>query len=303
MDSVRFAVLSDIHLTEGPVRDPQQLAGSVRIFEETREQAEAQRPDFIFYTGDLFEARHFGLPHLALAKNLLQRTGVPWFVLMGNHDARYKSTQDGYDRGEFVRAFSGHGPSQERIYWHHEVPESQFVFIGINTAQNFTSSGRVDAEQLTWMDSLLSRYADRHVIVFMHHPAVIFDSVLTSDPELAIFFLENHDEFREVLLRHRCVKLVVSGHNHTRRHKEVAGLHFVGCPSINTWPSMYATFEVSLSRLVFDFHPIPDRASVEKAYAGMVDPRSSWLNGFKEPSTVEAYFLAAPANRELTPRS
>lgn len=303
IDSVRFAVLSDIHLTEGPVRDPQQLTGSVRIFEETRKQAEADRPDFIFYTGDLFEARHLGLPHLALARKVLQRTAVPWFVLMGNHDARYKSTQDEYDRGDFERAFEGHGPSDGRVYWSHEVLDTPFVFIGINTAQNFTSSGKVDSEQLAWLDLRLSRYSDRHVIAFMHHPAVVFDPVLLSDPDLSIFFLENHDEVRELLVRHRCVKLTISGHNHTRRHKEVDGLHFVGCPSINTWPSMYATFEVSTSRLTFDFHPIPDPSGVEKAYAGMVDPRSSWLTGFKEPSAVEAYFSAAPVARELFPRS
>lgn len=303
MESLRLAVLSDIHLTEGPVRDPQQLPDSVRIFEETREQAEAGRPDFIFYTGDLFEARHFGLPHLALAKRVLQRTGAPWFAVMGNHDARYKTTQDGYDRGDFARAFCGHGPTDERVYWRHEVPESPFVFIGLNTAQNFASSGRVDPEQLAWLDSSLSIYADRSVIVFMHHPAVIFDPVLTSDPDLSIFYLENHDEVRDLLVRHRCVKLVVSGHNHTRRHKEVSGLHFVGCPSINTWPSMYATFEVSLSRISFDFHPIPDGSSVEQAYAGMVDPRASWLKSFKKTSAVEAYFSAAPAARDLAPRS
>lgn len=303
MDSVRFSVLSDIHLTEDPVRDPQQLSESVRIFEETREQVEAGAPDFIFYTGDLFEARHFGLPHLALAKRVLYRTRLPWFVLMGNHDARYKSTQDGYDRGDFERAFVGHGPSDGRVYWCHEVAESPFVFVGINTPQDFTSHGKVDADQLGWLDSVLTRYADRHVIAFMHHPAVVFDPILRSDPELSIFYLENHDEVRDLLVKHRCVKLAISGHNHTRRHREVGGLHFVGCPSINTWPSMYATFEVSLTRLTFDFHPIPDRVSIEKAYAGMVDPRSSWLKGFKESSAVETYFSMAPAARELVLRS
>lgn len=303
MDSIRFSVISDIHLTEEPPRDPQQLPDSVRIFEETRDRAEAERPDFIFYTGDLFEARDLGLPGLALAERVLQRTSVPWFALMGNHDARYKTTRDGYDRGDFTRVFRGHGPSDERAYWRHEVPKSPFVFIGINTAQNFTSTGKVDPEQLGWLDSQLSGYAGRIVIVFMHHPAVIFDAVLLSDPDLSIFFLENHDEVRDLLVKHRCVKLAISGHNHTRRHREVGGLHFVGCPSINTWPSMYATFEVSLTRLTFDFHPIPDRVSIEKAYAGMVDPRSSWLKGFKESSAVETYFSMAPAARELVLRS
>lgn len=303
MDSLRLAVLSDIHLTEDPPRDPQTLPDSVRIFEETRARAEAGRPDFIVYTGDLFEARHFGLPNLALAKSVLERTGVPWFVLRGNHDARYKTTQDGYGRADFARAFRGRGPSEGRAYWRHEVPGTPFVLIGIDTAQDLTSHGRVDPEQLGWLDALLSGYRDRRVIAFMHHPAVIFDDVLTTDPDLSIFFLENHDEVRELLVRHRCVKLVVSGHNHTRRHKEVSGLHFVGCPSISTWPAMYTSFALSGERVSFDYHEIPDRASARSAYDGMLDPRASWLKGFKSAAAVEAYFSAAPVGRALPIRS
>ncbi|MBI4370961.1 MAG: metallophosphoesterase [Elusimicrobia bacterium] len=301
--SLRFAVLTDIHLTDSAEFNRERLAlDSVRLFEEARADAEGRGPDFLFYTGDLFEARHWGLPHLALARRILEKTRPPWFVLMGNHDARYKTTRDAYDGADFVRAFAGHGPTDSRPYWSHEVPESPFVFLGLHTARNFTSGGGVDREQLAWLQAELKRFADRYVVVMMHHPAVVFDPVLESVPELSIYYLENHAEVRELLVGHRCVKLALSGHNHTRRHAEIAGLHFVGCPSINSWPNMYAAFQISAKKISFDFHQIRDQAKVREAYAGVVHPESTWLKGFKDGAAVAAYFSAGPAIRELAPR-
>jgi 3',5'-cyclic AMP phosphodiesterase CpdA len=302
-DSLTFAVLTDIHLTESGARNRERLAlDSVRLFEATRAEAEARGPDFIFYTGDLFEARTLGLEHLALARKALAKTKVPWFVLMGNHDVRYKTTQDAYDQADFIRAFEGHGPAGNRGYWSHAVPNSPFAFVGLHTARNFTRAGRIKPEQLAWLGAELRKLADRHVIAFMHHPTVIFDPVLASDPELAIYYLENHAEVRDLLVEHRCVKLVVSGHNHTRRHREISGLHFVGCPSINTWPNMYASFKVSTEKLSFDFRQIHDRPKVEEAHAGLVHPESTWLKGFKDGAAVTAYFASEPAASEFQTR-
>jgi 3',5'-cyclic AMP phosphodiesterase CpdA len=303
-DSLSFAVLTDIHLTDAPPRSSARLArDSVRIFEETREDVEALHLDYVLYTGDLFEARHLALPQLELAKRTLEKTATPWFVLAGNHDSRYKTTQDSYDTQDFIKAFEGHGPSGSRAYWSYDVPDSPFVFVGIQTAQKYTSDGRVDPEQLAWLRKELVRCADRYVIAFMHHPAVVFDKLLTELPDMSVYYLRNHEEVRDLLAANPCVKLVVSGHNHTRRHQAIDGLHFVGCPSINSWPNMYAAFRVSAKRIGFEFRQIRDRAMVQEAYAGLIDPESSQLKTFGDSGKVTAYYAAAPANAELTPRS
>jgi len=297
---LRFAVLSDIHLTESGPRHPDRLAiDSVRIFEEAREDAEALEPDFIFYTGDLFEARDLALPQLELARRVLGKTRVPWFVLAGNHDARYKSTRDGYHREDFIRAFEGHGPTRGRAYWSHDLADSPFAFVGLDSSREFTSCGGVGPEQLAWLRSELKRFAGRQVIILMHHPAVVFDQVLRSHPELAVYYLENHEEVRDVLVENRCVKLAISGHNHTRRHEEIEGLHFVGVPSINSWPNMYASFELSEGRAAVAFHRIRDRAKVEEAYAGLVHPESPMLKAFKNPAELSTYFSTAPSVGKL----
>lgn len=302
-DTLRFAVLSDIHLTETGERNRERLAlDSVRLFEEARADAESRRPDFILYAGDLFEARHDALPHLDLAVRTLRATRAPWLVLAGNHDARYKTTRDGYTRADFVRGFEGHGPEAGRAYWSREIPDSPFVLIGLDTSRDFTSAGGVGAEQESWLRSELARFADRSVIVFMHHPAVIFDEVLSANTALAIYYLDDHEAIRDLLVAHRCVKLVVSGHNHTRRHKEIGGLHFVGCPSINSWPNMHASFEVSGSRAWFAFHQIGDQAKVREAHAGLVHAESTWRTGFKNGDEVTDYFASEPAVRELSLR-
>lgn len=302
-DTLRFAVLSDIHLTETGERNRERLAlDSVRLFEEARADAEALKPDFILYAGDLFEARHDALPHLDLAVRTLRATRAPWLVLTGNHDARYKSTRDGYTRADFVRAFEGHGPERGRAYWSREVPGSPIVLIGLDTSRDFTSAGGVDAEQAAWLRDELARFADRSVIVFMHHPAVIFDEVLRANAALGIYYLDGHEAIRDLLVEHRCVKLVVSGHNHTRRHQEIEGLHFVGCPSINSWPNMHAFFEIAAGRASFSFHQIGDQAKVREAHAGLVHAESTWRTGFKSGEDVTAYFASEPSVRELSLR-
>lgn len=295
-----FAVLSDIHLTETGERNRERLAlDSVRLFEEARAAAEALEPDFILYAGDLFEARHDGLAHLDLAVRTLGKTRAPWFVLAGNHDARYKTARDAYSRADFVRAFAGRGPEAGRAYWSREIPDSSFVLIGLDTSRDFTSAGEIGAEQAAWLRGELRRFADRSVIVFMHHPAVIFDEVLSASAALSIYYLDDHETIRDLLVENRCVKLVVSGHNHTRRHKEIGGLHFVGCPSINSWPNMYASFQVSTAKASFSFHQIGDEAKVREARAGLVHAQSTWLTGFKDGGEVASYFASEPAVREL----
>lgn len=295
-ERLRFAVLSDIHLTDTGPRHPDRLsAESVRIFEQAREDAEALEPDAIFYTGDLFEARDLGLPQLELAREALFKTRVPWFVLAGNHDARYRSTRDGYRREDFIRAFEGHGPANGRAYWSQELPGTPFVFVGLDSSREFSSHGAVDPEQLAWLRAELGRFADRQVIVFIHHPAIVFDPVLRERAELAVYYLENHEEVREILVANRCVKLAISGHNHTSRHERIGGLHFVGVPSINSWPNMYASFEIRDGEASVAFHQIRDQALVERARAGLFHHGSPMLKAFQSPAALSAYFSARPS--------
>lgn len=293
---LKFAVLSDIHLTDAAARHPDRLAAdSTRIFEQTREDAEALEPDAIVYAGDLFEARDLALPQLELARAALSKTRVPWFVLAGNHDAPYRSTRDGYRREDFIRVFAGHGPEAGRTYWSHELPGTPFVFVGLDSTREFSNGGAVGAEQLAWLRAEFARFADRQVIVFSHHPAVVFDPVLLTRPELASYYLENHEEVREILVANRCVKLAISGHNHTRRHERLGGLHFVGVPSINSWPNMYASFEIRDGEASAAFHQIRDQALIEKARAGLLDAGSPMLKSFAGPAALAAYFADKPA--------
>lgn len=299
-ETLRFAVVSDIHLTDAPERERERLArDSIRIFRETREDLERLQIDYVVYAGDLFEARNQAIHHLTLAQAELRRTEAPWFVLMGNHDTRYKTTQDAYEQADFIAAFAGHGPSEGRAYWEFKVPSSRWLLVGLNTSQDFTSMGRVDPEQLAWLDALLRQNSDREVIVFMHHPTVQFDPIITEHPDFAIYLLENALEVERLLAGHRCVKLVISGHNHTSRHQEHSGLHFVGCPSINTWPNRYTLFEIRNEGASLEYRPIRDQAAIQEAKHRLIDPQSTYRKALRDPEEALRYFGSEPEQRAL----
>lgn len=301
--SLRFTVFSDIHLNTQASLGVEYLVDSVRIFRQALARELAEQPDFVLYLGDIFEARYEGITNLEQAYQTLSQTTVPWFVIPGNHDSRHKATRDGYTKTDFARRFSGHGPTDDVTYWCHDWLNSDVSLVGLDTSCNFTSEGLVDEVQLAWLELVLKRCAQRRLIVFMHHPAVLWEQFYRCVPAFKTYLLNNHQEISTLLCQHRNVKLVVSGHTHTLRHTERKGLHFVNSPSINTWPGIYTRFQLSKSLIKYEHIEALSSADLQCAFEGITHPETTNRQGFATIEDLVNYFRQGVRQQILTIRN
>ena len=294
-----FFVVADPHINFPNTKNAIRLSkDSIKIFQDTLgeiEKAKAKAEiDMVVFAGDVMEARDYGMPHLELAYGLMSKISMHWLVLMGNHDSRYRSTLDEYEKRDFAKKFKGHGPDGEVAYWRYDVPGKKITFIGLDTSLVGTSGGSIDDAQKKWLETTLDTLdSDRIVIIFMHHPAVIFDDIILHNEDLHVYFIDNHQEMRGLFEQHKTIKAVISGHTHVCRHLLLNGINYVSLPSINTWPNMYTEFSVSKDKLIFKNIPISDKAKAEEAMNNLFSEGSAWLKYFyNDRDALKTYFMS-----------
>lgn len=295
--NLTFFAVADPHITFPNTKNAIRLSeDSIKIFQDTMDEIEKAKTDMVVFLGDVMEARHYGMPHLELVYGLMSKISLPWLMLMGNHDSRYKSTLDEYEKIDFAKKFKGHGPDGKVAYWRHDMPGKKITFIGLDTSLVGTSGGSIDDIQKDWLKSTLDTIEpDRFVIILMHHPAVIFDDIIFRNEDLHVYFIDNHQEMRELFRQYKTIKTVISGHTHVCRHLLLDGINYISLPSINTWPNMYTEFSVSKDKLVFRNIPIADKAKAEEAMNNLFSEDSAWLKYFyNDKEALKTYFVSCP---------
>src|SRR3989338_10926609 len=233
--NLRLGIIADPHVNvcEGEGSHYKLRGPSLQILEATLKDLENQ-VDYLFFPGDLIDAKYEPLRNLDVLCQALKKNLIPSFALMGNHDTPHKTTKDAYKKTDFIRRLSGFGfDGREKGYWRFDVPGKKITFLGLDTAQPFTSYGSVDKEQRAWFQSNLENIdKDRHVFVFMHHPTVVFHPVISEVEGIDMYVLNDNDSFLKLLCRYHQIKAVISGHLHAHYYKKVEGIHFISCPSI-----------------------------------------------------------------------
>lgn len=181
-DLVTVAVPGDLHLT-GPDQ-PNHAAAEWAIGEVN----ELVRPDFVQFIGD--NVQDGTAEQFALFAGLAARLRVPWYALVGDHDARGDPTAAAFRRhvGEPTGSASVRG----------------FRFVRLNTQEGRPVG--LSAEQLGWfrseVDSALA--AGERVVVFQHnYPYQVWED----------FAGPGIDGWREVVQTRR-VHAVLCGHTH-----------------------------------------------------------------------------------------
>lgn len=151
-------------------------------------------PDFYLLTGDLSQDESDeSYKRLARALTVLE---APAYFLPGNHDRRVEM------RDVFDQSAADIRPDKTII-------AGGWLVVLLDTLVENEVGGRLEADQLQFLNEALHSNPDKHVLVCMHHHPVPVGAAWLDD-----ICVENNQEFWEVVDRYENVRAVLWGHVH-----------------------------------------------------------------------------------------
>jgi 3',5'-cyclic-AMP phosphodiesterase len=212
-DPFLLVQLSDPHIGAAWVGVDGDPADGLRsAIESVRRLADV--PDAVLMSGDV--ADHAADGEYELARELLERLGVPVFALPGNHDGR----------DALRRNFGPPGEAGAPVQYAVDLGPLRLVVL--DSTRPGADRGELDADRLSWLDAELAAAPDRVTLLAMHHPPVstgiaVWDEIGLSAGDRRLL--------ADVLQRHPQVRRVVAGHVHRAMAGELAGRPVLTAPS------------------------------------------------------------------------
>ena len=236
--------LSDFHIgAPGSGRDPRQCL---------REALDAvaalpDHPDALLASGDLSDD---GSPaSYAFVRGELERLGLPYFVLPGNHD----------DRAALREAFGLAGEGDDPI--HYAADLGPLRLVGIDTVLPGEDRGELDDIGLTMLEAELAMAPEQPTLLAMHHPPLH-----TGIPPFDGICLDTgaRGGLAAVLSRHPQVLRIVAGHVHRVVVGELDGR------AVLTVPSTYVQARLDFTATDFGLGADPPGLAVHALSEGQI---------------------------------
>ncbi len=215
----RIVFLSDLHLshTHGFFWDN---------FRRAAAAAEAARPEAVIVPGDLCINGPDSDEEMAFAATALRGIGAEVLALPGNHDVG--DEPPGQDPAQII-------DGARLARWHGYLGPDRFarhvgawLLIGVN-AQLFGSGLPQEAEQADWLADRLEEPAGKPVALILHKPLFV-EHVGEDQPTVASVNPAPRARLLD-LCRRGGVRMVISGHLHAARDREVDGIRHLWLPA------------------------------------------------------------------------
>jgi 3',5'-cyclic AMP phosphodiesterase CpdA len=213
-----IAQLSDLHvrargaLYQGVVDSNARVAQAIEHLNRLD-----RRPDLVLVTGDLVDQGH--PDEYAMVRALLERLGVPYLVIPGNHD----------DRETFRAAFSDHRYLPEQGPLHYCVDDYAVRIVALDSCVPGKHHGHIEAEGLSWLSSRLEQARDKPTLLMMHHPPFV-----SGIPYMDKYRYIDAGPLEEVVERFPQVQILLCGHVHRSMLRRWAGTVVCTGPSTTT---------------------------------------------------------------------
>jgi 3',5'-cyclic AMP phosphodiesterase CpdA len=173
------------------------------------------RPDAVVITGDLVDqGQEVQYQHL---HNILADLQIPYYLLVGNHDAR-QALRKVYPESTYLHE----GPKGDdgECYIQYGVDIGPVRFLALDSLVVGKAGGALCASRLQWLEKALSDAKDRPVVIGLHHPPFatgighMDGSVLDDDATAGL---------AAIVSRYPNVERVIAGHIHREIHARFAG--------------------------------------------------------------------------------
>ncbi len=165
--------------------------------------------DALLATGDLVHN-----PKTCAYERLLQiftTIEKPVFCLPGNHDSPVLMH-------ELL--------NNQNVHTSKSVEIGHWLIVMLDSFLIDAHAGELKQEELNLLDTILSRYQDKHVLICLHHPPVEIGSTWIDSMRL-----NNANEFFAVLDKYIHIKAVIWGHVHQEFNSERSGVRLMAAPS------------------------------------------------------------------------
>lgn len=174
------------------------------------------QPDLVLVTGDVTDR---GEPAAyEVARDALARLAMPVLLTPGNHDAR-EAMRAAF--ADWPGIAHGEGP---RLNTAVELESAAVVVL--DSLVDGSAAGALGEEQLDWLDRTLARFADKPVLVAVHHPPLA-----TGIAHMDAIGLTDRAALASLVARHPQVDLVVAGHVHRQIVGRLAHARVVTIPA------------------------------------------------------------------------
>jgi len=246
----RFAIISDPH-----VGVPQTIADnpnrfhlielSIPVLEAAFQHLEQLNIDFLLMPGDLTQdgekENHRWL------QQRLKALPFPVYVIPGNHDVPFfTECEEFIGLQDFPRIYEKFGYSHGEIPYYSQEIQPGLQLIGLNSNQfdeDGRQLGRMDRDQLNWLDTTLGQIKDKLVMVMIHHN-VIEHLPGQSDHHLGRrYMLDNANQLKQILSQHG-VKLIFTGHLHVQDVAHENGITEITTGSTVSYPHPYRILDL-----------------------------------------------------------
>ena len=137
--------------------------------------------------------------------------------------------------------------------------------VGLDTAVPGSWKGKVNGEQLKWLEQDLKENAGKRTVVFAHYNLTEFHP-WDNEGDWRQYVLENAADVRVLLERFPSVQVVVSGHHHLCAARTIEGIHYITCPSLSSWPCRYSVFRIDRDIVNFSTHPVSSPSFIGMAW-------------------------------------
>lgn len=241
----RFAVVSDLHIGlshtiwDNPARFPL-VEVSIPALEVVLEHLQREELDFLLLPGDL--TQHGELDNHSWLQKRLNQLPFPVYVVPGNHDVPNPlANERSIGLKDFPYYYSQFGyDNPKQLYYTCEVlPGVQLIALNSNEFdQSGRQLGRLDDEQLEWLEKLLVKLKDKLVLVMVHHNVIEHIPGQANHPLGRRYILENAPVLQKIL-RAAGVNLVFTGHLHTQDIAYNDGIYDITTGSLVSYPHPY----------------------------------------------------------------
>ena len=240
--------VSDPHLFASPDGELRGVQTDVSL-RLVLEQVRQENGDLLLLTGDLVQDEtRVGYERL---KTYVDELSLPTFAIPGNHDDPELLEQTLTD-------------ARSQVCGHTVV--GNWCIVMLNSYLAGSAGGKLSDQELARLQDTLGRFADKHVMIVLHHHPVPMGSAW-----LDTVGLENNESFWALVDEHDNVRCVVWGHVHQDLNSERKGVRLLATPST------CAQFKPKVDEFEIDQEKAPAYRRIRLYDSGEIDSDVVWL--------------------------